>query len=193
MNLIFRRVLAVCILFFLVSFVTDERDKNLIYWDQRVLTWEDFKGRAPSSSPYVALTNSAIQLDMGGEGTTVWFEIESIFYPKLSWKKKNVDDHVLKHEQGHYDITEIYSRILRQKVGELRFKKYDGISADVQKLFSSVTRDCKKMQDLYDKETDHSKIKDEQTRWDGKIQSMLDSLSAFKDTHLKVDVSYLLN
>lgn len=171
----------------------EERSKAYIYWDQRALTWADFKGSAPGSSKFIALTHSAIKLDFGGEGKNIWFTIESIFYPKKSWKKKGVDDHILKHEQGHFDITEIYSRVLRKTLSETKFKKYDTIGDEVQRIFNSNFNACEKLQDAYDKETDHSKIKDEQYRWNTKISSMLDSLSTHTETELKVDVGYLIN
>jgi len=170
----------------------EERSKAYVYWDQRPLTWADFKGSAPGSSKYIALTYSAIKLDFGGEGKDIWFTIETIFYPKKSWKKKGVDDYVLKHEQGHFDITEFFSRTLRKTLSETKFKKYATIGDEVAKIFNENFEACDKMQDEYDKETDHSKVKDEQLRWDKKISEMLDSLSTHTETELKIDVAYLL-
>jgi len=189
--IIFLALLVVGFSFFSAS-PSEERSKDYIYWDQRALTWADFKGAVPKSK-FIALTHSAIKLDFGGEGKTIWFTIESIFYPKKSWKKKGVDDHILKHEQGHFDITEIYARILRKTLSETKFKKYDIIGDEVQRIFNSNFTACEKFQDAYDKETDHSKIKDEQYRWNAKISSMLDSLSSQTETELKMDVTYLLD
>ena len=178
--------------FTLLSFVEQEREKGIIYWGDRDLTWEDFKGRGPSNSPYVALTHSAIDMGFGGEGSNVWFTVQTSFDPKLSWKKKNVDAFVLKHEQGHFDITEIYARVLRKQLMETKFKKYETITSEVQKVFSANFKACNKLQDQYDDETDHSKIKSEQLRWDTRISTMLDSLADYSQTKFTLDVSYLL-
>jgi hypothetical protein len=186
--------LAILLLFVtLASFNTQEREKGYLYWGDRQLTWEDFKGRGPGNTPYVALTHSAIKMNFGGEEKKVWFTIETIFDHKQSWKKKNVDDHVLKHEQGHFDITEIHSRLLRKELLSAKFKKYETISSEVQKIFNANFKACDKMQDLYDDETDHSKIKEEQYRWNTKITEMLDSLGEFTMTKFELDVSYLLD
>ena len=175
------------------SFSNFDREKGYIYWDQRALTWDDFKGSPVSSSPYVALTHSAIVLNFSGQDNTINFSVESAFYPRQSWKKKNVDDYILKHEQGHFDITEIYSRILRKAIAEMKFKKYDTIGSEVQKVFNQKSNDCEKLQDQYDHETDHSKKKEEQYRWDAKIATMLDSLSDWSTPEFMMDVGYLLD
>lgn len=176
----------------LSSFIRFEREKGYIYWNERKLTWDDFKGSAPSSSPYVALTHSAIVLNFSGEDNTVSFSVESAFYPKLSWKKKNVTDYILKHEQDHFDITEIYSRILRKEIQAMKFKKYETIGTEVQQVFNKNSAACEKLQDKYDKETDHSKKEAEQYLWDTRIATMLDSLSGWAKPEFTMDVSYLL-
>jgi hypothetical protein len=174
------------------SFINVEREKGYIYWDQRSLTWDDFKGAAPSSSPYVALTHSAIVLNFSGQDNTLNFSIESAFYPKKSWKKKNVNEYILKHEQGHFDITEIYARILRKELQEMKFKKYETLGNEVQQVFNKNSKACDDMQDQYDNETDHSKKKEEQYLWDAKIAGMLDSLAGWKTPEFVMDVGYLL-
>lgn len=180
------------LVFILGSFIYTERDSKLIYWDQRKLTWDDFKGGSPGSSPYVALTHSAISLNMSGQDKNIFCSVESVFYPKQSWKKKNVTDHVLNHEQRHFDITEIHSRMLRKTISETRFKKYESIASDIQKLFNASSSACTKMQDLYDKETDHSKKKPEQEQWNVKIDSLLNVYQDWTKAEFVLDVSYLI-
>lgn len=180
-------------LFWLASFLPADKEKDIVYWDQRPLTWADFKGAVPASSAFVAMTHSAIVLNFSGEGSTITFSVASAFYPKLSWKKKQVDAHILKHEQGHFDITEIHARLLRKQIQELTFKTYETIGTDVQRIFTKNSDACDNMQDLYDHETDHSKLKDAQSTWDLKIDQMLDSLDGWKSTNFQLDVGYLLD
>lgn len=177
---------------FFISFVSEERDKNYVYWDSRPVTWDDFKGKAPSNSPFVAMTWSAIRFNFSGEGNNVNVSVETVFDPKQSWKTKNIDDHILNHEQRHFDLTEVYSRILRKEVQETKFKKYESIGPDLQKLFQKNFAACDKAQDKYDDETDHSKKKDQQLLWDAKIDNMLDSLSNWAANDFVLDVGYLL-
>lgn len=177
---------------FLISFVSEERDKNYVYWDTRDVTWDDFKGRAPSRTPYIAMTWSAIRFSFSGEGSVVNVSVETVFDPKQSWKKKDVTDYILNHEQGHFDLTEVHSRMLRKEIQESKFKKYESIGTDLQKMFQKNYDLCGKMQDQYDKETDHSKKKEPQGEWDTKINYMLDSLAGWSTPEFVLDVSYLL-
>lgn len=168
-----------------------ERDSSLIYWDDRALTWDDFKGKAPKNTEFIALTHSAIRMVYGGEGTTLSFVVETVFYPKSSWKKKGATDHVLKHEQGHFDITEYYSRLLRKDLAALIFKKEENIGKDVEKLFRKHHKGAEDMQDEYDKDTNHSIDVEAQTEWDVKIQQLLDETKDYTTTSIELDVSYL--
>ena len=168
-----------------------EKDKKYIYWGDKELTWEDFKGRGPGKSPYVALTSSAIKMEFSGTGNTLNFSIATIFDQKESWKKKGADDHVLKHEQVHFDITEYYSRLLRKELQETKFKKRETLSSEVQKIYAAQYKECGKFQDLYDKETDHSKKKEEQYRWNEKVAELLNATSNLNATDFSVDISYL--
>lgn len=169
-----------------------ERDKNYVYWDDRPVTWTDFKGKVPSSSPYEATTWSAIRFSYGGIGDELKITVETIFDPKQSWKTKNVTDHILNHEQRHFDITEVFARILRKDLLEKKFNKYETIDDEISKLFQHNFDDCEKMQDDYDEETDHSKKKEIQIAWDQKIDNMLDSLNDWSGTEYRLNVGYLL-
>lgn len=168
-----------------------KKDKKYIYWGDRELTWDDFKGRGPSKTPYVALTSSAIKMNFSGTGNSLNFSIATIFDPKESWKKKGADDYVLKHEQVHFDITEYYARLLRKELQETKFKKRETLSSEVQKIYAALYKDCGKFQDLYDKETDHSKKKEEQFRWNDKVAELLNSMNSFTTIDFSVDISYL--
>jgi hypothetical protein len=48
------------------------------------------------------------------------FEVAAVFLPKQSWVKPEVvsgpalNAHTLRHEQTHFDLTEVYARQLRQ-------------------------------------------------------------------------------
>ncbi|MBK7128042.1 MAG: DUF922 domain-containing protein [Crocinitomicaceae bacterium] len=169
-----------------------ERDKNYVYWDERQVSWDDFKGKVPSSSPYEAITWSAIRFSYGGIGDELNITVETIFDPKQSWKTKNVNDHILNHEQRHFDITEVFARILRKDLLEKNFSKYETLDDEISKLFQTNFDDCEKMQDKYDAETDHSKNKEIQTTWDQKISHMLDSLNDWSGTEYRLNVGYLL-
>jgi predicted secreted Zn-dependent protease len=90
------------------------------------------------------------------------------FSPKLSWKKSSgLNDYMLQHEQTHFDITELYARILRKRLSE-EIKTIK----DVKKI-SSIGREITKQweieQNTYDDETDHSINKETQAEWNANV------------------------
>jgi len=167
------------------------KNGDYLNWKDGELEWKDFKGKAPSNTPYAALTYSAIDLQIEGLGDKLSVHINTIFDPKQSWKKDNITDFLLKHEQLHFDITEYHSRLLREKIQTLKFESFESIGPDIQKEFNTISQAADEMQETYDYETDHSKVKEEQLNWNKKLKELLDSKSDYTETDLTIDISYL--
>lgn len=168
-----------------------DSDDGYLTWHQRKLKWSDFQGEVPGDSEFHALTHSAISLDFQGEGTILEFKIQSIFDPKKSWKRVGVDDYVLNHEQGHFDITEYHARLLRKKLKTAKYKSFSTVSQDIQEMFNLSYTSANEMQIQYDEQTRHSIDRKKQKKWDKKIKKLLSSTSAYKNPKLRVDVRYL--
>lgn len=171
----------------------ENKDNSIdsIHWQEGKLTWKDFQGKAPSGTPYEALTYSAIDFKMEGEGSLLKVDINTVFDPHQSWKKDRINDYLLNHEQLHFDITEYHSRLLREKIQSLKFKSFDSIGSDIEKVFKKISIAADRMQEKYDHETDHSKVKEEQLKWDKKVAELLESKSAYTTNRLELDISYL--
>src|ERR1700733_10251558 len=95
----------------LCSFET--KSSSLIDWsaDKR-LTWSDFKARPDENSPNAALTGTNIQFDFAYSSQTGFtYHITCRFDKNKSWGRVKTD-YILSHEQGHFDIAEIYTRKL---------------------------------------------------------------------------------
>lgn len=168
------------------------KNQPQIVWSPTPLTWDDFQGRMKKSDPYDAVTLSAVSSGFSGDNTNLTFEIEALFFPKGSKKKaKRQNNKLLKHEQGHFDITEIFARKLRKSLQNKKYKNYKTIGKEVDKVYNKNNTAWRKFQNLYDKETNHSKNETKQTEWDIRIQNLLTDLDDFKATQLKVDISYL--
>ena len=168
-------------------------DDGYLVWGKRKLKWSDFQGEVPGDSEFHALTHSAISLDFQGEGVILEFNIQTIFDPQKSWKKEGVNDYILKHEQGHFDITEYHARALRKKLKTHRYKSVETIGDEVQNMFNEAYSRANQMQILYDEQTKHSIDKKKQAKWDKKIKKLLSSLNTYKNPKVKVNVSYLNN
>ena len=89
-------------------------------------------------------------------------------------------DYILSHEQGHFDIAEIFARKLNKKMSEYRFDKKT-YQKDLNKIYHDILDEKEKMQNDYDKETNHSINKEKQAEWLKKIAKMLEEYKDYAD------------
>lgn len=179
--------LSIAILLLLCSIhsFSQKKEKHIVWSKDRLLTWEDFQKRPPRSSPYGAEVQVKIVLSFLDIQGSV--EIRAIVIPKNSWAMSEFkDNYGLKHEQGHFDITEIYARLFRKKLLEQkRFtlknyrKKCIYIGSKINEMFNSE-------QDLYDKETNHSIIREKQEEWNKKIADRLNELEEYSNPVIQI-------
>jgi predicted secreted Zn-dependent protease len=187
-----KKIISIFILGLAMSFMTLPKVEKSINWSITKLTWADFEGKMSKSDPYDAVTSSGVSNEFSGKDFKLNFDVSAKFYPKKSKKKKNNQTaELLNHEQRHFDITEIFARKLRQSILNSTFKGLNKIGTTVNKMYSKNNSLWQKMQTKYDKETNHSKNETEQKMWDSKIDDLLESLSAYKDTQFEIDISYL--
>lgn len=105
-------------------------------------------------------------------GDSVFFFSEAIFSKVKSGKKSSsLSNYYLRHEQGHFDITEIFRRKLMLAILERPMDE-----AEILKVYGIISAECDRFHDLYDADTDHARIPSEQIQWNSKIFSMLKSL-----------------
>jgi predicted secreted Zn-dependent protease len=89
-------------------------------------------------------------------------------------------DYILAHEQGHFDITEIYSRRLHQALLEYNFNRKT-YQLDINRIYEKIVREKETLQDLYDKQSDHSRNKKTQTAWLEIIEALLVETEPYAD------------
>lgn len=157
------------LLIFIVAFVTVP-EKKFTFQEKPILTWDDFTGVAPKNALHAASVNSGIAYSYNAKilenNVELEFEVRSEFYPQLSWKKNLKEDSIqlLKHEQLHWNISELFARILRQE-----FKKYQptrNYKKEIDEIFKRVEAGRQNMQRRYDKETRHGLKLTQQREWE---------------------------
>lgn len=154
---------------------------NEIRWSaDRKLTYSDFKGPVPPSSPWAATTRSNISFSyetVNGKLTNV--AVYSTFSRDKSWMKTKIPV-VLQHEQLHFDITEVFARRFYADV----MKQQDLVNPKekLNQLFSEANKLCGKMQEQYDSETQHGIVAEEQEEWTTRISEMLKSAVPYPST-----------
>lgn len=148
--------------------------------EEKPLSWNDFRGRAPSSSPLSALTASAIEYSYDCDGGRLEITVRAIFIPGDSWVRADARNaYILAHEQLHFDITEIYARKLRRELQGQVFSCRD--TRKIETIARQVLDGWKKAQHHYDRETDHSLKRPEQEAWAGSIGEQLQRYAAFRE------------
>lgn len=162
---------------FLITTQASEPRVRFTYEEKPKLAWSDFKGIPIPNVPYHASVNSGIGYSFKSQiingKTVVTTVVNSYFYPEFSWKL-NVDEsnpELLAHEQLHWDITELHTKIVRKE-----FNKYvpgKNPKEDIKAIFSRVEAQRKNMQQQYDKETSHGRNKEAQRNWEMKVLELL--------------------
>jgi hypothetical protein len=146
----------------------------------RRLTAADFLGRP--NSALAASTSSDIKATVGCLDFVFNGSAQATFDPNTSWIRdpKHVTEALLRHEQLHFDITEIYARKLRQKM--VTFKQ----TADCGKLqpaFNNLTKgvyaEWGREEARYDQQSNHGLNVAQQAAWEQQVQQKLDQLKEF--------------
>lgn len=152
--------------------------QETIAWDSATkLTWADFRGRVDNSSPFSASTASGIVYKFRIDGEGYNDSITAVFYKTESWVRIR-DEKDLIHEQGHFDITEIFARKLRKRLREF-VPKRGSLGKQLKQVYDDVEREREATENLYDAETRHSADADRQAYWLGRIRDQLKELEEY--------------
>lgn len=155
---------------------------DTIYHDAaKSLTWKDFKGVPDDHHFGGAITASgfAFNANMEFDGRAIYLNIGvyTYFNKHESWKKSNINsDYHLLHEQHHFDITRLGAEELVKQIAKAKFTK-DNYNGLINSIFDKVYKENIALQEMYDKETEHSINREKQLEWNDKIAAMMKSLS----------------
>jgi hypothetical protein len=153
--------------------------QDTIYWQPTYkLKWEDFKGIPDSSSKDGAISRPGVKYHLSANEDSFNVKVICFFIRSKSWSKFKKNDTLLLHEQGHFDIAELFARKLRKAFAEYKFNAQT-VGKDIDNLFIFNRQERTEMDVLYDKETNHSQNKQQQVLWNKKIKAELDNLKKF--------------
>jgi hypothetical protein len=168
-----------------IYFVEDpyHYEKEIDWSDSRRLTWEDFKGSVPGSRDLRLAAETASELEFqyrsGVFDSGLTLDVRCRFITEKSWVRPEAKSaSVLKHEQLHFDITELYARILRKELEEADLTIRD--QAKAVQLFNTVSKQHNLRQKNYDKATEHGLNEISQSEWEAMILMELSRLEAYK-------------
>jgi hypothetical protein len=141
------------------------------------LKWSDFQGKPDSKSVYKAISTAAISYSLSTNETLFSFKVSCFFYKNESWTTSNSID-LLTHEQGHFNIAELFTRKLRQEFSNCQSNSAT-TPGDFRKIFDEIIKAKDEMDSRYDEETDLSRNKSKQLYWNKKIDEELKKLDVY--------------
>lgn len=159
--------------------------EKLIWKRERKLSWDDLKGEPDPKSFSPALTYSSISYSATRDGDSVAVTVNCIFNKERSWVKQDErTPELLHHEQGHFDLNEVFARKFRQALKK-SFLTQATLSKDIQKIYERYCRECLVAHRKYDQETVHSATESRQDVWDNYINVELSELAEFEAVTVK--------
>ena len=162
-----------------LSFAQSKNEELLDWSASRKLTWNDYKASPDPNSDAAASTTSYLAIEYNISSSSFGYKIQSRFSKTRSWGLHKTA-YILSHEQGHFDIAEIFARKLNKEMSEYKFNKRT-YQQDLNKIYNKILDEKEKMQNDYDKETNHSIKKEEQAEWLKKIAKMLEEYKEFAE------------
>jgi len=171
---------------------------DLLPWDEdRPLTWEDFQGQPPEDVELrdeaafiryrlrIQKTNFTLTYN---PNTHTWkakidpatLKVENLMDRSQSWvDPKRRSSRLLKHEQGNFDINEVYRRIVETRLKQLEAEAptqkeaAEELQRLVDETLDQISRKVEQVQAEYDRETAHGQDQEAQAEWEAKIREWL--------------------
>jgi Bacterial protein of unknown function (DUF922) len=175
-----KKLLTIALLSYWLSSAGQGKNEELIRWNEnQKLTWADYKGKVRTGSDAAASTATYLGIEYNFTRNGFDYKITCSFSKTKSWGLHKTD-YILAHEQGHFDIAEIFARRLNKEMGEYVFDK-NTFKDDLKNIYMKLTAEKDAFQNQYDKETNHSINKEKQTEWLRKIEEELKTLKSFSN------------
>jgi hypothetical protein len=167
------------------NFNSYKEKQDRIFWtDQPVLTFGDFKADMKKDPMFsedfsedivvLAKIRKTILVQKKTVGKMAKFKVYAAMIRDKSWIKTPNDTASLIHEQAHYDICEIYARMLRKEL--VKAKSMD----EAKEMFNRISSQEMIEQNLFDAENSGSKdgLRPE---WAEKIKRRLKEWEVYKN------------
>lgn len=136
----------------------------------------------------MAVTRSGITYAIAElKANTFEIKLYTTMHPSNSYIRESVlkqsqtnIDYLLKHEQNHFDISEIYAREAARLLVETSFSK--NFIVEIRKLMQGVFERSEAFQDEYDAATRNGRDKEAQLQWNNNIANKLIETAPYRRT-----------
>jgi hypothetical protein len=153
-------------------------NNDVIPWEtDKRLEWDDFLCEPRSGTDAVASTSTSLGIAYQLSDGQLKYHITCYFNKEKSWGLMRTD-YILAHEQGHFDITEIFARRLNEALQNYRFNRKT-FKKDISQVYQAIVSQKEEYQKVYDAETDHSRNRKAQYDWLERIDGLLAETATF--------------
>ncbi len=150
-------------------------DSTLVWSPARRLTWADFKGAAGPAEKLHALTSADLSVEVKCADDLLDVQVQAVFRPLESWTRSNESAPLLRHEQLHFDLTEVHARLLRLSLQKLKMTCQQA-QTQLKPLIDAAFLNWQNAQDRYDEEARHGLDPAGQARWEKQVAAQLKAL-----------------
>ena len=144
--------------------------------DHGRLSWDDFRGAVNATrdeSAAATYCSIGFKTNTVAPGSAPTLEVYNTFYSSRSWVRSDARmQSILDHEQGHFDLCEIYTRKLKDRLGRFDLST-PGIKQVLMNIYTEVSREYEARQQAYEEETTHGTNIVRQKQWQQNIASEL--------------------
>jgi hypothetical protein len=148
--------------------VAPDRSSQFEWNDHNKLSWEDFRGEINANTEEsAAATHCGIgfRTKTVSTGKNPEIIVYNTFYTNKSWVKSDAKlPSILNHEQGHFDLCEIYTRKLRARMSKFDFKVND-VKQNLMSIYTDISNEYESRQHAYERETIHGTNLEQQNKW----------------------------
>ena len=144
-------------------------------WEKRrPLNWGDFRNPSVDKrNKWGASVSVSISMTRGRLAHHAF----AFMIPEGSWKRMGYgDEAILRHEQAHFDIAELYARKLRSRLAARKPLN----NRDAYNLYVEILNELTLMQADYDQQTVHGSLRDAQAKWESDIQVAMEKFAEWE-------------
>ncbi len=151
----------------------------LIEWNEYYrISWEDFRGQPGANSIGDAGAVVQIKAKPFLVRNEVHYNVVAYFSRPRSWAR-DTSDALLRHEQLHFDLAELYARKIRKRIDELKKSGVTDVK-DINAAIQILLDESNDADRRYDVETLHGALVKKQKEWERRISRELRELNEFR-------------
>lgn len=170
---------------FALSSTTIAQDMSMISYHDNALKWQNYKTSSKPSGYQKAFTYCGITYSVKSDAAGINVEFNAYVDANESWVLKGAaTSQLLRHEQGLFDITELYARKMKKSTHQYIKQQganlnYESLLLAVREIYKELNNELFAEQQQYNVQTVNGGNLQAQIDWENKIKAEMNKLSDF--------------